>query len=399
MATLLITIIYAAFIGLGLPDSLFGASWPSIYTEFDLPISLGGLVTSICCGATLISSLMSSRLIKRLGTNKLTAACTLLTAVSLLGYSFAPHFVFICLLAVPLGLGAGSIDTALNNYVALHYSASRMSFLHCCYGVGVTISPFVLSQVFRSGMTWRTGYRIMALVQFALAMLLVFTLPVWKKVHGGEESSEEDFETLSLRQAASIRGVKVMWLLFMCSCTIECSVGNWGSTFLVEHKHLSNEIAAASVTFYYLGMTMGRFLSGLLAKKLHSWQIIKIGFILLGAALVLLVLVPVNAVTVVALMLIGLGNGPMFPNFNYLAPENFGEKRSPAIIGTQMAVSSFAILVGPVVCGLLGQAFGMRVFPFYLVTFYAVMVAVFIRATRIWQMRRILDRKDRKEKL
>lgn len=390
MATLLITIIYAAFIGLGLPDSLFGASWPSIYTEFGLPISLGGLVTCICCGATLISSLLSSRLIKLLGTNRLTAFCTLLTAISLLGYSFSPNIIFICCLALPLGLGAGSIDTALNNYVALHYSASQMSFLHCFYGVGVTISPFVLTLVFRNGMTWRTGYRIMAIVQFSLALILFATLPVWKKVHGEKLTEEEDFETLSLKQAASINGVKVMWLLFICSCTIEVSVGNWSSTYLVEHKHLSNELAAASVTFYFLGMAAGRFFSGLLAKKLHSWQIIKIGLILLGAALFLLLLSSNRILTILALMLIGLGNGPMFPNFNYLTPENFGKKKSPAIIGTQMAVSSFAILTGPVICGLLGQWLGMRSFPFYLIAFYILMLAVFFRGTSIWKMPKLL---------
>lgn len=391
MATLLIIVIYAAFIGLGLPDSLFGTAWPSVYTEFGLPFSLGGLVTGICSCGTMVSSLLSARLIKRLGTNRLTAACTLLTAVSLLGYSLSDHFVFICLLAIPLGLGAGSIDTALNNYVALHYSASQMSFLHCFYGIGVTVSPFIMTLVFRSGMGWRTGYRIAALIQLALALLILVTLPVWKKVHGNEAQAEENFETLTLKEAASIRGVKVMWLLFICSCTIEVSVGNWSSTFLVEHRHLSNELAAGSVTFYFLGMTLGRFLSGVLARKMHSWQIIKIGFIILGTALAMLLLIPNNIVTIIALMLIGLGNGPMFPNFNYLTPENFGESRAPAIIGTQQAAACFSILVGPILCGLLGQAVGMVAFPFYLVAFYILMLFVFWHGTRIWKMPRLAD--------
>lgn len=398
MATLLLAVIYAAFIGLGLPDSLFGASWPSIYTEFGLPFSLGGLVTAICFGATMVSSLMSAKLIKRLGTNRLTAACTLLTAVSLLGFSFTGNFIALCLMAVPLGLGAGSIDTGLNNYVALHYSASQMSFLHCFYGIGVTVSPFIMTLVFRSGMGWRTGYRIAALIQLGLAILLIVTLPVWKKVHGNENGAEEEFETLSLREAASIKGVKVMWLLFICSCTIEVSVGNWSSTFLVEHRNLSNELAAASVTFYYLGMTLGRFFSGIFARRLHSWQIVKIGLGILGAALVLLALVPNNIVTVLALMLIGLGNGPMFPNFNYLTPENFGENRSPAIIGTQMAVSSFAIVTGPILCGLLGQVLGMRSFPYYLVAFYVLMVLVFERGKRIWKMPKVFERTKHMER-
>ena len=389
MATLLIAVIYAAFIGLGIPDSLFGASWPSIYSEFGLPFSLGGLVTGICFVGTTVSSLLSSRLIRRLGTNRLTAACTLLTAVALLGYGMTDSFVVLCLFSVPLGLGAGSIDTALNNYVALHYSASQMSFLHCFYGVGVTVSPFIMTLVFRNGMGWRTGYRIAAAMQFGLAFLLIVTLPVWRKVHGGETSAEEEFETLTLREAASIRGVKVMWMLFVCSVAIEASAGSWCSTFLVEHRGASNEFAAAAVTFYYLGMTLGRFLSGVFARRLHSWQIVKLGLIVLGAALTALLLIPNNYVTVGALMLVGIGNGPMFPNFNFLAPENFGEKRSSAIIGTQMAVSSVAFLAGQVCCGLLGQALGMRIFPVYLIAFYAVMLAVFARGTRIWTMPRL----------
>ena len=389
MATLLIAVIYAAFIGLGIPDSLFGASWPSIYTEFGLPFSLGGLVTGICFVGTTISSLLSSRLIKRFGTNKLTAGCTLLTAFALLGYSMSGHFIFLCIFSVPLGLGAGSIDTGLNNYVALHYSASQMSFLHCFYGVGVTVSPFIMTLVFRNGMNWRTGYRIAAFIQFGLALLLIVTLPVWRKVHGEENVSEDEFETLSLRQAAGIRGVKVMWLLFVCSVVIEASAGGWCSTFLVENRRASNEFAAAAVTFYYLGMTIGRFLSGVVARKLHSWKIVKLGLMVLGVALALLAFVPNNYVTVGALMLIGIGNGPMFPNFNYLAPENFGEKRSAAIIGTQMAVSSAAFLAGQVCCGLLGQAFGMRVFPIYLIVFYSLMISVFARGTRIWTMPRL----------
>ena len=389
MATLLIAVIYAAFIGLGLPDSLFGASWPSIYTEFGLPFSLGGLVSAICFVGTTISSLLSTWLIKHLGTNRLTAACTLLTALSMFGYSVSGNFVFLCLFSVPLGLGAGSIDTALNNYVAIHYSASQMSFLHCFYGVGVTVSPFIMTLVFENGMNWRTGYRIVACMQLGLAILLIATLPVWRKVHGDEVSSEEAFETLSLRQAARIPGVKIMWLLFLCSVTIEASVGIWSSTFLVEHRHASASFAAASVTIYYLGMTIGRFLSGVFARKLHSWQIVKIGLAVLGAALAVLVLVPNDYVTVGALMLVGIGNGPMFPNFNYLAPENFGEKRSPAIIGTQMAVSGFAFVAGQMCCGLLGQAFGMRTFPFYLIAFYSLMLAAFLRAAKLWTMPRI----------
>ena len=388
MATILITVIYAAFIGLGLPDSLFGVAWPSIYGEFGLPFSLGGMITAITAGGTMISSLLSSKLIKLLGTNKLTAACTLLTAVALFGYSMSGNIICICLIAIPLGFGAGSIDAALNNYVALHYSASRMSFLHCFYGIGVTVSPFIMTLVFKNGMNWRTGYRIASFIQFGLAAILIITLPVWRKVHGTETVAEDDFETLSIREAASIKGVKVMWMLFVCTCTIEFSVGIWSSTYLVEHRHLGNELAAGSVTFYYLGMTVGRLLSGLLAKRLHSWKIIRIGFAVMFAAILMLIVIPNNIVTIIALMMIGLGNGPMFPNYNYLTPENFGEKRSSAIIGTQMAFANLAVILGPILCGLCGQFLGMGAFPYYLLFFFIIMLTAFRRACTIWDTKR-----------
>ncbi len=393
MATFLIAVIYAAFIGLGLPDSLFGTAWPSIYTEFGLPIVFGSFESAICFVGTFLSSLMSARLIKRFGTAKLTAGCTLLTGVSLMGFGFAGAFPVLLVLAIPLGLGAGSIDTALNNYVAIHYSASRMSFLHCFYGVGVTISPFILALVFRHGMNWRVGYRAASGIQLFLALMLILSIPVWKKVHGGEKISEDKFETLTIKQAAAIKGVKIMWLLFVCTCAIEMSVGNWSSTYMVEHLQLSQEFAARAMTFYYLGMTLGRFLSGILARKLHSWQIIKIGLIVMAVALGTLLLTTNGIVAMGALMLIGLGNGPMFPNFNYLTPENFGEEKSPAIIGTQMAAANISIVTLPVLCGLLGQLFGMWIFPFYLIVCFIAMLIVFSAATKTFTIPRLFRKK------
>ncbi|MBO4765988.1 MAG: MFS transporter [Lachnospiraceae bacterium] len=393
MATVLIAVIYAAFIGLGLPDSLFGTAWPSIYREFGLPIAFGSLESAICFLGTILSSLLSARLIRRFGTARLTAGCTLLTAVSLVGYGWAGSFPVMLALAVPLGLGAGSVDTALNNYVALHYSASRMSFLHCFYGVGVTVSPFILAMVFRNGMNWRAGYRAAAGIQLALAAALFLSVPIWRKVHGGEKVSEENFQTLTLREAASINGVKIMWLLFACTCAIEMSVGSWSSTYLVEHLGRSQEFAARSMTVYYLGMTAGRFFSGILARKLHSWQIVKLGLCVMGAALLLLLLTESGIVVMVALAAIGLGNGPMFPNFNYVTPENFGEEKSPAIIGTQMVAANVSIVTLPVLCGICGQALGMWIFPYYLLACFAVMLIVFAAAMRTFSMPRLFGRR------
>ena len=372
--TFLLIVIYIAFIGLGIPDSLFGTAWPAIYTEYGLPISLGGVITMVTFIGTTISSLLSARLIRKFGTARLTAGCTLLTALALLGFSFSHSFVVLIILAVPLGLGAGSIDTALNNYVASHYNASQMSFLHCFYGVGVTVSPFILTLVFRNDTNWRRGYGIATIIQFAIAAIVIFSLPLWNRVRDKNEISESAIKSLSVIEASKIRGVKVMWLLFLCTCSIELTVGAWSSTFLVESRGATEELAAGTITFYYLGMTSGRFLSGVLARKIHSRTIITIGSVILGIALLMLTITNNSYIAIAALFLIGLGNGPLFPNLNYLTPEQFGEERSAALIGAQMAVANIGIVISPLLFGFLGQALGMGLFGYYLLFFYGFLV-------------------------
>ena len=380
MATALLIIIYIAFIGLGIPDSLFGTAWPAIYSEFELPISFGSFVTIIISCGTVLSSVISSKIISRLGTNKVSAYSTLLTALALLGFSFAPNLWVMCFWAIILGAGAGAIDVALNNYVATHYSATHMSFLHCFYGVGVSASPYILSLVIAGNFGWRGGYRVAFAIQLIITLLLLLSLPLWRKAHGGENESEENtHKDLSFGSVLKIPGVKMMCSLFIASCAIECTCGGWGSTFLVEYKHLPAEKAAQIIMIYYIGMTLGRFLSGVLAAKLHSWKIIKLGQIVLGLALLLLILPGGVYLCALGMFLIGLGNDPLFPNFNYLTPENFGSDISQSVIGIQMASAYIGIMVAPAVCGLLGQVFGMVIFPFYLIVFYAIMIPVTIR--------------------
>ena len=380
MATALLIIIYIAFIGLGIPDSLFGTAWPAIYSEFELPISFGSFVTIIISCGTVLSSVISSKIISRLGTNKVSAYSTLLTALALLGFSFAPNLWVMCFWAIILGVGAGAIDVALNNYVAIHYSATHMSFLHCFYGVGVSVSPYILSLVIAGNFGWRGGYRIAFAIQLIITLLLFLSLPLWRKAHGGENESEENtHKDLSFGSVLKIPGVKMMCSLFIASCAIECTCGGWGSTFLVEYKHLPAEKAAQIIMIYYIGMTLGRFLSGVLAAKLHSWKIIKLGQIVLGLALLLLILPGGVYLCALGMFLIGLGNGPLFPNFNYLTPENFGSDISQSVIGIQMASAYIGIMLAPTLCGLLGQVFGMVIFPFYLIVFYAIMIPVTIR--------------------
>ncbi|MCH5317535.1 MAG: MFS transporter [Eubacterium sp.] len=383
MATILLLVILIAYIGLGIPDSLFGAAWPAIYADFGLPISYANFVNVIISCGTIISSIFSARIINRFGTAKVCILSTAMTAAGLLGYSFSGNLLFICLFAIPLGLGAGAIDTALNNYVSLRYSASQISFLHCFYGVGVSVSPYILSLLINGESGWRGGYRVAFFIQLGITLILLFTAPVWKKVKGGEASAnEEKIKTLTLRETANIPGVKPTWLLFLSSCAIEWSCVNWGSTFLVEYKHTSAELAARIITFYFIGVALGRFSSGILGKRLNSRQIIRICKYVLCAALVLLLLPLSHYFSAFGLFLIGLGNGPLFPNFSSLTPQNFGKEASPFVMGTQMAASNIGVLAAPLLCGILGQTVGMGIFPYYLAAFYIVMLIADIRLNR-----------------
>ncbi len=379
MATLLLIAIYIAFIGLGIPDSLFGTAWPAIYDEFGLPISFGSFVTVITCIGTVTSSMLSARLIKRFGTRAITLVSTALTAAAILGMSYCGNFWLICLCAVPLGLGAGSIDAALNNYVSLHYSSAQMNFLHCFYGIGITVSPWVLSAMISGEGGWRGGYNIAFVIQISITAVVLLSWPLWNRAFSTSEEesaseSEENIKTLSVREMWRMPGVKLMWTLFIASVALEMSCGGWGSTYLVEHKGLEASEAAETIMFYFMGIAIGRFLSGMLAIKLSSHTIIYCGAAVLGIGIIGLILAPNVTISAVALMTIGIGNGPMFPNLTYLTPTLFGKENSPAIMGSLLAVSYISMMIMPVFCGLLGQWLGMWIFPFFILAFYLVMV-------------------------
>lgn len=370
MATVLLVIIYLAFISLGLPDSLFGTAWPAIYPEFSLPFSMGSIFTVIMTCGTITSSLFSSRVIAKYGTGKVTAVSTAMTAAALLGFSVSGSFLPLCFLAIPLGLGAGAIDSGLNNYVALHYTSSQMSLLHCFYGIGITISPYLMSRLLVTSAGWRGGYRVAFFIQVGIALVLFLTLPLWKKVGGNEAQEEAPVKVLSLRELSKIPGVKNMWLLFLTSCGIENATNCWGSTFLVEAKGMAPDQAAKVMIFYFVGFTLGRLLSGILATRLSCWKIIRMGMLVMGAAVLLLLLPLPGFAVVLALFLLGMGNSPLFPNFTYLTPQNFGADISQSVIGAQMAASNTGFLAAPLLCGLLGQIFGMGVFPIYLAVLF-----------------------------
>lgn len=362
MATVLMIIIFISYISLGIPDSLFGAAWPAIYGEMSLPVSYANFITVIHATGTIISSLMSATIIKKLGTAKVTFLSALTTSLALLGFAFSDNIIWLCLSAVPLGLGAGSIDTALNNYVAINYNARQMSYLHSSYGVGVTISPYLMSLAIGDG-NWRNGYKLMFIIQFSIAMLVLITLPIWKKVKEQKTAPEVIQKTLSIPKALKMPKVKPTLMMFIFSVAIEAICLVFGATYLVEARGVTEEQGAECITFYFLGMTLGRILSGVFSKKLSPRQIIIFGECITFVAITLLIL-PLNLTTAtIGLFMIGLGNGPLFPNLTHLAPIHFGEELSQSLIGLQMAVSSVSVLFSPILFGQIAEIIGCQLFP------------------------------------
>ena len=326
MASFLLFVIYIAFIGLGLPDSLFGTAWPAIYADFDLPISYGSFITSTVACGTIVSSLVSARLIHKFGTNKVAAVSTLLTAVALIGFSFSTNIWFMILLAIPLGLGAGAIDVALNNYVALHYSAKQMSFLHCFYGVGVTLSPYLVSLAVGDGNNWRKAYLTVGILQSVIAMITVLVIPYWKKKEKMHiESEDKPAKALSLLEMIKMPSVVLSCIVFYIICATEYTAGVWSSTFFAEYKDFTPEQAARTAMLFYVGMTLGRFMSGVFGNKLGSKRILYICVGILLSACVIIALPLPSFVAAAGLLLFGFGMGPAFPNLSYLVPSLFGK--------------------------------------------------------------------------
>ena len=382
MSLVLLVVIYVAFVGLGIPDSLFGAAWPAINADFGVPVSWGSAVTMVTCCGTIVSSLSSAALINRFGTGRVTAVSTALTAAALLGFAVAPGFPWMCLLAVPLGLGAGAIDTALNNYVALHYHATHMNFLHCAYGVGITVSPFLMSLAL-SGGTWRDGYLEAAAVQALIVAATVAILPLWSRVgHASLAEGEKDDEpaprTVSPLALVRRRDVRLACLVFMASVAIEGLCNSWGTSYLVSARGMGAGEAAGMVTVYYVGMTAGRFLSGVLANRLSSKQLVGLGqAVTFVAVLVLLAPLPLAAASV-GLFLVGFGNSPLYPNMLHLTPRLFGRDLSQSVIGVQMAASYVGSLTLPPLFGLVAERVGFWLFPVALLAMSVVVLVAFL---------------------
>lgn len=376
MLTTLLLVILMSYIGIGLPDSVFGTSWPAMYSELNLPISLAGYITSTINIGTIISSVLSSKVINKFGTGLVTAVSTGLTAVALLGFGFAKNPVFLFLLSIPLGLGAGAIDTALNSFVALHYDASKVSFLHCFYGVGVASSPFILSLVLGEEGNWRRGYIVISVLLIFITLINLISLPIWKKVQKNDaQNAETVHKTLSLKETVAIPGVLYSCFVFFASCALELTTGYWCSTYFVTTKGMRVDEAAKITMLYYIGLAGGRFISGLLSKKLSSKTIIKISFGLLFVSIFILFFDLPLYVSMLSLFFIGMGIGPVFPNLVHLTPYNFGENVVESVMGLQQAVSYVGVMIMPWLFGVLAQRFSTSVLPLYLM---ALLILYFV---------------------
>lgn len=384
--TILLVLIYLAFIGLGLPDSLLGAAWPQLRIDIGAPLSGAGMVSMIVTAGTIVSSLVSARVIRRFGTGKVTAVSTALTAAALLGYAFAPAYCWLCIMAIPLGLGAGAVDAALNNFVALHYKAHHMSWLHCFWGLGATAGPILLSVFLARPQGWRTGIRSIGLLQLALVVVLTVSLPLWRKVtEKNEIGSDATSEPVSNREALRLRGLPAALLTFFCYCGAELGCGLWASSFLVASRGVAPAQAAGWVSLYYAGITAGRFFSGFAMHRLTCPAMIRLGGLTSLAGCVMLVLPLPTVFSAVALVLIGLGCAPVYPCMIHETPARFGEANSQTAMGLQMATAYCGSTLMPPLLGLLAQLVSVTVFPWFLMILFGLMLVASEVAARLTQ--------------
>ncbi|MEY8385897.1 MFS transporter [Oscillospiraceae bacterium 38-13] len=372
MLSFLLPLIYLAFISLGLPDALLGAAWPSMYGGFGVPVSCAGVISMIIALGTVVSSLQSARLTRLLGAGKVTAASVGLTALALAGFSLSGSFWQLCLWAVPYGLGAGSVDAALNNYVALHYASRHMSWLHCMWGVGASLGPWLMGRALTGGMGWAAGYRWIALLQLGLTLLLACSLPLWR-LRREEEGPPPP--SLRLGQVLALPGVKAVMLAFFCYCAVEQTAGLWASSYLTLQRGVPAETAAGYAGLFFLGVTAGRGLSGFLTLKLRDAQMVRLGQLTAGAGICALLLPLGTPAALAGLLLTGLGCAPIYPCLIHATPDHFGAENSQAVIGVQMASAYVGTCLMPPLFGILASRVTAALLPVYLLVLLAGMAA------------------------
>ncbi len=376
MVHLLLAIIYLAFISLGLPDALLGAAWPSMYPQFDVPVSYAGIISMIIALGTVVSSLQSDRLTKKLGTGKVTALSVLMTAMALFGFATSHSFGMLCLWAIPYGLGAGSVDASLNNYVALHYESRHMSWLHCMWGIGASAGPYIMGYALTEGWGWNSGYHIIAVLQIVLTAILLCSLPLWKQRPAEvlQDGKVQNVKALSIREVLQLAGAREILVCFFCYCALEQTTGLWASSYLTLHKGVSADTAASFASMFYLGITVGRALSGFLTMKLNDVQMIRLGEVIIGIGVLVMLLPFGQSLSLTGLILIGLGCAPVYPCVIHSTPAHFGADKSQAIIGIQMACAYVGTCLMPPVFGLIANHITVALLPVYLLIILVLMV-------------------------
>ncbi|MBP3304741.1 MAG: MFS transporter [Oscillospiraceae bacterium] len=384
MAHLLLAVIYAAFIAFGLPDSLLGSVWPTMYPQMEVPVSYAGMVSLIIAIGTVISSLLSDRTTKKLGCGKVAAISVGMTAAALLGFSFSRSFRMLCLWAIPYGLGAGGVDAALNNYVALHYSSKHMSWLHCMWGVGASVGPYIMGFSLTGGLGWPAGYQIVAAIQIVITLILVLSLPLWKgRGNDGASRGAVREQPLKLTGVLRIPGAKEVLLMFFCYCALEQTAGLWAASYLVMKDGLPAENAASYASLFYLGITAGRGISGFVTMKLNDTRMIRLGLGILTAGVLVMLLPLGTAATVAGLLLIGLGCAPIYPCVIHSTPAHFGADKSQAIIGVQMASAYTGICVIPPLFGLIANHIGAWLLPVFLAVILVLMIVMHEKLVKV----------------
>lgn len=378
MTTLLLIIIYFAFISLGLPDSLLGSIWPIAHRELGVPLAWSGPIFMIISLGTVVSSLFSDRLTRRLGAGLVTVLSIALTALALFGFGISTSYWMLCLWAVPYGLGAGSIDAALNNYVALHFKSRHMSWLHCMWGIGASTGPYIMNMILTQGGTWHQGYQTISLIQLILTAVVMLSLPLWKKqrlvLDANTKNSNSPSHALSLREIFALRGAKEVMITFFAYCALEQTAGLWASSYLSNFRGIDPVTAAGYASLFYLGITGGRAINGFITFLLNDSQMIRLGQGIAALGLLLLLFAPIDALSLAGLVIIGLGCAPIYPSIIHSTPAHFGTDKSQAVIGVQMASAYLGNVFMPPLFGLIARYTSIALYPVYLILLLILMI-------------------------
>jgi fucose permease len=374
MGSLLLALIYFCFISLGLPDSLLGSAWPILHTELGVPISYAGIISATIFVGTILSSLFSDKLLNRFGAGRVTAVSVVMTACALLGFSISSRFWMLILWSVPYGLGAGGVDAILNNYVALHYKPQHMSWLHCMWGVGASVSPYIMSFALIRLDSWNYGYLIVSILQVLLSIIIITSLPLWNpKDRNGDQSEEIRSKALSFREMFAIKGAIPCFCMFFCYCALELTTSLWASTYLVQRWELAPETAAGFASMFYIGLTFGRFVNGFLAMKNSDRFLIRMGGAIITVGVLMLCIPLHSTFALIGFIVIGLGCAPIYPCIIHMTPDVFGKDKSQAMIGVQMAFAYIGFLLIPPLFGIIVEHLSVALLPIYIGVFLLLM--------------------------